>query len=404
MNEISAIRNQFKLLRDEQGKKIYFDNACSTLKPDSVVQGCDEYAYKISGCHGRSSHQTSKLVNACYEDARQKIKSFISAEHNEEIIFVKNTTEALNVVASGYPWDNKKSVVTTNIEHNSNLIPWVNLLRSQKIKKHELIKINVNDDSFKLDELDLLLKKGNVQLVSIPHISHVTGMKFPIEEIIKMSHREGALVMIDAAQSIGTQKISVKELGADFMAFSFQKAFGPTGLGVLYGKKEHLEKINPIIVGGGSVVDVDERGYTYADLPHRLEAGLQNYSALWGVPAALEFINRIRNLNICKDIENLNKLFTELIISEPGLEILGPKSPLLRSGIINVASKSLKASDLVDILSQSCGVLARDGVHCAHLWYRQNHLSPSVRFSLSAYNTSEEVYKVFNHLRILGSR
>lgn len=390
---INKIREDFPALKQNiDGKPpIYFDNACMTLRPRSMVEAMDKYYFKYPGCHRRAIHKFGKITTAQYQKARETVRGFINAKEANEIIFTRNTTESINLVANSFPFKEGDVVVTTDLEHNSNLIPW-QILSKKKGITHKIFSLD-KDLTFDLEKFKEVLAQG-VKLVSIFHTSHVTGCSLPIEQIIQLAHQHKALVFLDCAQSIGHKEINVQKLDVDFLAFSFHKILGPSGMGALYTKIRLLEDMTPFLVGGETVDDVDYNSFSLSKIPDRFESGLQNYAGAIGSGAAINYLKAIGMRNIQKQELKLNEFITEGILSLPRVNLLGPKSPRLRGGVINFYLEGMDSGELSIILDQTNNIMVRSGFHCSHPWYKKYNLPPTIRVSVYFYNTIEEA-KIF---------
>lgn len=369
---------------------IYLDSACTTLRPNSVIDAGNLYYLNHPSCHGRAVHQFGQETTKVFEGARARIKNFLNAQKSDEIIFAKNTTEALNIIAQGFSFKEGDVILTTNLEHNSNLLPW-QMLCNQKGIVYKRCTISPTDDEFSLALYEEMFLKNKIKLVSMFHISNVTGMILPIREMVKIAHEHGALFMLDAAQSVVSQNIDVRELDVDFLTFSFHKAFGPSAFGVLYGKYELLKNIKPLCCGGESVVDAQYDSLVWANVPHRFEAGLQNYAAAAAATAALDFIEKIGPHKILAHEISLNQFATEQLLLNDQIKILGPSQANQRSAILNFNILDKNMGEVSRLLDQSKSIMCRSGVHCCHAWYHFNKLPPSLRVSFSVYNTQKEI-------------
>ncbi|MBI5452895.1 aminotransferase class V-fold PLP-dependent enzyme [Candidatus Gottesmanbacteria bacterium] len=392
---IDNIRDDFPVLKQAiRGKPpIYFDNACMTLRPRQVLEAMNRYYLCHPSCHKRAMHSFGEMTSARYEEARQAIQKFINAKMPQEVIFTRNTTESINLIANAFPFENGDIVLTTELEHNSNLLPW-QVLSQGKGVIHRIFALG-QDSSFDLDNFKDILAQGRVRLVSVFQTSHVTGQSLPVKAIIDVAHQYGVLVLLDGAQSVGHQKIDVQELDVDFFGFSFHKMLGPSGMGALYAKKAILEQMRPFLVGGETVEDVDYVSFVLAKIPDKFEAGLQNYAGAIGAKAAIEYLRDIpleaRNQHVLK----LNNFITEKILKLPRLNLLGPKDAALRGGIINFFIDGMDSGDLSIFLDKTNNIMVRSGLHCAHAWYKKHKLVSTVRVSLYFYNTMQEA-ELFN--------
>ncbi|MDD5773548.1 MAG: cysteine desulfurase [bacterium] len=389
------IRNEFPALKDK--KVIYFDSACTTLKPYRVIEAMNEY-YSFSGCHKRGSHSFSRKTTEAYEKGRDKVRKFINAGSPAEIIFTKNTTEAINLISYSFPFKKNDIVLTTNIEHNSNFLPWMRLASGKEII-HKILPVN-NNLTFDLDILENVLKNNKITLISILHTSNLTGATFPVKEIISLAHRYGAQVLLDGAQSVTHHKIDIQNLDADFFVFSAHKIFGPPGVGILYGKKHLLENLAPFIVGGETAEDVNNIDFVISPLPDKFEAGIQNYPGVTGFSEAINFIENIGIEKIHQHVTGLNRYLTQKM-SQENIEIIGPKDAELRGNIFNFICPKFDSIQLAQIIDEANNIMVRAGVHCVHSWFNQEHKSASARISFQVYNTREEIdifYETFKKI------
>ena len=368
---VEKIRNEFPILKKNI---IYFDNACMPLRPRCVIDKINEYYSEYPSCAGRSHHKLGIRLTKEVNMARDSIKKLIGAKKSEEIIFTKNATEAINLIAHSLKFN---VVVTSDREHNSNLLPW------QKFE-HRVVKSNL-DNTFNLD--DFSEKVVGADLVSIVYTSNLDGYTLPVREIIEIAHNNGALVLLDAAQTVPNKKIDVRKLDVDFLVFSGHKMLAPTGIGVLYGKENLLNDLNPFILGGETVYDSTYDSFKLEKLPHKFEAGLQNYAGIVGLGAAAKFLMKVGLDNI----EKHEKMLKQHIDVE-GLEIIGY---LGESGIFNFNIPGLNSHEVAMMLDSSKNIMVRSGAHCLHSWFNSKNIKGSVRASFYLYNTIEEV-KLFN--------
>ncbi len=390
---IEKIRDDFPALHQLiRGKPpIYFDNACMTLKPSEVIEAMNDYYFIHPACHKRAIHKFGEMTTLRYQRAREAVREFINAQEPQEVVFTRNTTEGINLVAHSFPFKRGDVVLTTDLEHNSNLLPW-QVLSKTRGTIHKVFPLS-HDFTFDLRRFEDVLGQG-VKLVSVFHSSHITGCVLPVKDIIRLSHQYGALVLIDGAQSVAHQKIDVLELDADFFAFSFHKMFGPTGMGALYAKRPLLENMPPFLVGGETVEDVDYTSFILSEIPDKFEAGLQNYAGALGAEAAVKYLIKVGIEAIRRHELKLNSFITGEILGLPKFKLLGPEDPALRTGIINFFIEDMDSGEVSILLDRTNNIMVRSGVHCAHAWYKKYNLLPSVRVSLSFYNTIEEA-KIF---------
>jgi cysteine desulfurase / selenocysteine lyase len=378
---VEKLRQDFPIL---QKKVIYFDNACMSLKPQQVIDAMNAYYTEYTGCGGRSMHKFSKRTDEEVEKSRSAFKKFINAKSEKEIVFTKNTTESINLVAHSLDLKKGDIVLTSDKEHNSNLVPW-QLLKEKGIQ-HQIVKTNA-DNTFNMENLKKMLNK-NVKLVAFQQTANLDGVTFPIKEIAKMAHDNGSMILIDAAQSVPHIPVDVKKLDVDFLACSGHKMIGPTATGILYGKYDKLKQLKPFIVGGETVNETTYETADFQDVPHKLEAGLQNYAGIIGLRAAVEYLK-----NIIDDIHDhelmLNKIMTDGLQGKTTL--IGPKDPALRGGIYSFHAK-MDSHEIALMLDQH-DIFIRSGAHCVHSWFNARKLHNSARSSVYFYNTKEEAQK-----------
>ena len=389
-------KNYFPILKSKD--IVYLDSGATTQKPIQVINAVDEF-YKNSNANPhRGAYSLSIEATEIYENTRTKIAKFINARSRDEIIFTKNASESLNLIAYSYGLDNLKEddeVVISIMEHHSNLVPW------QEITKRTKSKLNymyINDE-FELSDDEIENKiTDKKKIVGITHISNVLGTINNIEKIIKYAHKKGAIVIVDASQSIPHTKIDVEKLDADFLVFSGHKMLAPLGIGILYGKKELLNNMNPFLMGGDMIEYVYEQNTTYAPLPNKFEAGTQNVGGVVGLGAAIDYINNIGYDKI-KEIEDtvvnyaiseLKKLdFLELYLT-PNIEN--------HSGVISFNIKGVHPHDVASILDSN-NVCVRSGNHCAQPLMRFLGIDSTCRASFYFYNTKDDVDKLVEALK-----
>lgn len=375
---VDKIRNDFPLLN---GKKapVYFDNACTTLRPISVLDKMKEYYELYPGCGGRSHHKMGERVTEEVLKARIAVAKFFNAKSEDEIIFTRNTTEGINLVANSLGLKPGDKVLCSDKEHNSNLVPWL-LAKSRGIK-HEVFKFGSLSDFEK--------KIKGVKLVSIVQTSNVDGTSQDVAAMIKIAHANGALVMVDAAQSAPHKEIDVRKMDCDFLACSGHKMLGPSGMGILYGKRELLDKLNQFMVGGETVTNTNYTSFVPEKIPERFEAGLQNYGGIVGLAEALNYLKRVGLKNIEAHEQKLNERLTAGLL-KLGVKIIGPEDAKLRGGVCSFLVGKMNPHD-VSLMLDSYGISTRSGMHCAHSWFNSQGIGGSSRVSLYLYNTEDEV-------------
>lgn len=393
---LTKIRNDFPILKRTINNHPlrYFDSACMTLKPQQVIDTINQYYQHHPACAGRSIHTLGSEVTIAYENAREHIQTFINAPNQNEIVFTKNTTEGINLIAHSLPLKKNDIVLTTDKEHNSNLIPW-QLLQQRKGIQHQIVPSN-NDNTFNLETFESMMNP-HVKLISMGHTSNLDGYSLPVEQIINIAHDHNALVLLDGAQSIPKQHIDVQKLNVDFFAFSFHKMLGPTGIGALYGKYHLLEQLQPFIVGGDTITKSTYHTHTLLPPPQKFEAGLQNYAGALGAAAAVRYINTIGKNNIAHHINHLNTHLTQQLQNLPGLHIIGPENPNQRHGILTFTVQNQEPHDIALHLDKQ-GIMVRSGVFCVHSWFNAQKIKGAVRISLYLYNTQEEITALTNTL------
>jgi cysteine desulfurase/selenocysteine lyase len=391
---VEKIRLDFPSLAALRNKKPvhYLDSACMSLRPKQVIDKSNEYYIKYPACAGRSYHAWANKVTEEVGNAREKIRKFINARKTEEIIFTKNATESINLVAASYPLKQGDVVLTLDKEHNSNLLPWQVLAKKGII--HDIVKTD-DDNTFSMEHLETVLKKykGKVRLAAFGQTANLDGVTIPAKDIIRRLHKEGIIVLLDACQTIPHHKIDVRSLDADFLAFSGHKMCGPSGIGVLYGKKEMLDKLQPLCIGGETVIDSTYTSFTPETLPHRLEGGLQNYAGIIGLGAACDYLSSIGHAAIEKQELLLNTTITDSLqqeISRGDIGLIGPNDPKLRGCVFNIILSRMDSHEAAIMLDQR-NVMVRSGAHCVHSWFNARKKKTSLRASLYFYNNEEDV-------------
>jgi cysteine desulfurase / selenocysteine lyase len=393
MKQLDALRADFPLLKQTvKGKPlVYFDNSCMSLRPWPVIKTMERYYTDMSACAGRSNHRLARAVTEATEEARKKVAKFIGAKESHEIVFTRNTSEGLNLVAHSLGLKAGDVVVTSDKEHNSNLVPWLKLTKTLGIK-HVIVKSR-EDNTFDMDAFEKVLESIRVKLVSMVQTSNLDGVTFPIAEITQKAHEAGALMMVDGAQSVPHTKIDVKRLGVDFLAFSGHKMCGPSGMGVLYGKRELLEAMEGFMVGGDTVEYTTYTDYKHLPVPEKFEAGLQDYAGMMGMGAAVEYLEQVGMDNIHKQEVRLNTLISEGLSDEPRIRLIGPEDPAKRAGIFSFAVTGVDPHQISLLLDESYGIMVRSGQHCVHSWCHEHKMPGTVRASVYFYNTEEEALR-----------
>lgn len=380
-------RADFPLYASGGNAPIYFDSACQSLRPQVVINAMLEYYRDYPGCAGRSMHSFAAKVTEKYEEAREVMATFVGAKRKEEIVFTRNTTEGINLVANSLSLKPGDVVITSDKEHNSNLIPWQVLVKKIGIV-HKIVP-SLPDNTFDLEAFRNLMDE-KVKLVSLGLTSNLDGVSVPAQEIITIAHRYGSLVLFDAAQAVPHHKIDVAKLDIDFLAFSGHKMLGPSGTGVLYGKYQLLEKLEPFMVGGDTVASSTYTSHVMLPTPEKFEAGLQDYAGMIGLGAAAKYIMQVGYVEIQKKELALNTYISEQLEDVPDLQLVGPSDPSLRSGVVSFHIPGVDHHQVALILNTSANIMVRSGQHCVHSWFEARKLAGTVRASLYFYNTIEE--------------
>lgn len=395
--DVEKIREDFPVLKKTVNNKpiIYMDSACMTLRPIQVIDKINEYYREYPSCGERSLHKFGKRVDEEVEKSRNIIKKFINAKRMEEIVFTKNTTEGINLLANSLGLKQGDIVLGTDKEHNSNLLPWQKL--ASKGVKYEVV-MSGKDDNFSFENFKEKMNRG-VKLVSMVHMSNLDGTTTPAKEIVKTAHENEALVLLDGAQSVPHRPLDVRKLDVDFLAFSGHKMMGPSGIGVLYGKKDLLEKLPAFMVGGGTVVDTTHYEAKFEELPQKFEAGLQNYAGIIGLGEAAKYLMKIGKENIEKHEIELNRRVTEGVEGFERLSLIGPREAEKRGGIISFNINGVSSHEIAMMMDEMENICVRSGAHCVHSWFNAHKLDGSVRASLYIYNTPEECDKFVETLK-----
>jgi len=400
--EINKIRQDFPILtRKINGKPfVYLDNAATTQKPLSVINKISEYySFYNSNIH-RAVYDIAEEATDAYELTRSKVGKFINARSTEEIIFTRNATEAINLVA--YSWGRKNIkngdiIILSEQEHHSNIVPW-QILAKEKNAVIKYLKIN-ETGNLNLKELEFYLNNNNnsVKLISLCHMSNALGNIIPIEQIIDLAHGYGIPILVDGAQSVPHIKTDVTNLDCDFLVFSAHKMLGPTGVGVLYTKKNILEEMDPFLSGGDMIKEVHKENTLFNDLPYRFEAGTPNIADVIGFSAALDYLNEIGMENIRRHEIDLTKYALKRMSELKQIKLYGDTNIHNRGGIISFNLGDIHPHDLATILN-NYGIAIRSGHHCAQVLMEKLDISATSRASFYIYNTKEEINIFINAL------
>ena len=392
---MNNIKKDFPLLENEN--ITYLDSGATTQKPIQVIKAVEEFYQKYNANPHRGAYSLSVEATEQYENTRTKIAKFINARHREEIIFSKNATESLNLIAYSYGMDNLKKddeVVISILEHHSNLVPW------QKVTKKTCSKLNymyINDE-FELTDEEIENKiTDKTKIVGITHVSNVLGTINNVKKIIKYAHKKGAIVIVDASQSIPHMKIDVQDLDADFLVFSGHKMLAPLGIGVLYGKKEILNKMSPFLMGGDMIEYVYEQDTTFAPLPNKFEAGTQNVEGVIGLGSAIDYIENLGYDKIQEIEKEVLSYAREELSKLDFLDLYITPNENNHSSVISFNIKGIHPHDVASILDSE-GVCVRSGNHCAQPLMRFLGIDSTCRASFYIYNTKEDVDKLVSAL------
>lgn len=398
---VSKIREDFPILRrivNGNNKLVYLDNAATTQKPMAVINAITDYYMNYNSNIHRAVHRLAEEATLAYESTREKIAKFINARFIEEIIFTRNATEAINLIS--YTWgslniNQDDIVVITEFEHHSNIVPWQILTHR---KGAHLKYIGVDDDGYlRLKDYQKYLESGRVKLVSISEMSNVLGTIVQLKEIIKIAHEKGIPVLVDGAQSVPHMPVDVQSTDCDFMAFSAHKMLGPTGVGILYVKKEILEKMPPFIGGGDMIKEVHKQKTMYNDIPYKFEAGTPNIADVIGFASAIDYLKAIGMDNVRQHELEITQYALNALRGVEGLTIYGPLDPHHRGGVLSFNVGDIHPHDLATIMNEH-GVAIRSGHHCAQVLMERLDVSATSRASFYIYNTKEEVDILINVL------
>ena len=387
----NKLRDDFPTLAGDNSP-IYLDNACMTLRPRQVIDAIRSYYEESPGCGGRSVHRYATTVSRKMMNCRRTLTELFNGEDTKEMIFTKNATHSLNQVAKGLSWEKGDIILTTDREHNSNLVPWLQL-EEEKGVDHRVVTSNA-DNTFNLENFENACAEAgkNLKMVSLSHVGNLDGIETPVKEATKIAKDFDALVCIDAAQSTPHMKVDVQDLGIDFMAFSIHKMMGPSGMGGLWGKYDLLKDMRSIQSGGSTVETSHYDSLSWSNPPERFEGGLGNYAGILGTNAAIDYISKI-DLDMVHEHEvKLNKIMTSIVKDVDGINIIGPQDASLRGGICSLLLDNIDAHDIAILLDEAAGVMVRSGMHCVHSWFNNKGLNRgSLRASAYLYNTEDEV-------------
>ena len=397
------LRNDFPIFKKKINGKdlVYLDNASTTQKPYSVINSITDFYSNYNSNIHRAVYQLAEEATELYEQSRKKIANFINVRP-EEIIFTRNTTESINLIAHSWARSNLKKddvIAITEIEHHSNIVPWQILCQEIGTR---LDYVGIDESGFlDVEYLIELISSRKIKLVSISHMSNVLGTIVPIERIIKTAHQYDIPVIVDGAQSVPHMPVDAKNLDCDFLVFSAHKMLGPTGVGVLYAKKEFLEKMKPFMGGGDMIKEVFKFHTNYNEVPYKFEAGTPNIADVVGFGAAVDYLEKIGMENIRKHEIYLTEYALELMQSLKYITIYGPMDSKFRGGVISFNIADIHPHDLATIMNDH-GIAIRSGHHCAQVLMQRLDVPATSRASFYIYNTKEEIDKFVNAIKEAG--
>ena len=398
MSNVADYRKDFDILNS--GDYVYFDNAATSQRPNQVLDAVTSF-YKTANANPlRGLYDWSMAATDAYENARKKVAGFIGADSTEEIIFTRNTTESLNLVAYSYGLDNVgegDEIVITIMEHHSNMLPWQMVAKKNKAK---LIYLEPDEEGvISRQEYESKIT-DKTKIVALGHDSNVMGVTNPVKEIAEYAHSKGAIVVVDGAQSAPHRKVDVKALGADFFAFSGHKMMAPMGIGVLYGRKELLENMQPFLTGGEMIEYVTREDATYAELPHKFEAGTVNAGDAVGLAAAIDYLEMVGFDAIREQEEKLTRRLMEGLSKMPYIKVYGSKDPSKHCGIVTFTMEGVHPHDMSSVLNDD-HICIRAGHHCAQPLMQFIGAGSTSRASVYFYNTEEEVDRFLEKLSLV---
>lgn len=394
-------RNDFPLLM--QNKIIYIDNAATSQRPQCVIDAEGDFYKNYNANPLRGLYSLSVEATEVYENAREAVRKFIGAEKSNEIIFTRNTTESLNLVAYSYGLSNVKKgdeIVVSIMEHHSDLLPWQMVAETcgAELKFIECAK----DGSIDLEKVKELIT-SRTKIVAMTQVSNVLGREYPVKEIAKLAHEKGAVMVVDGAQSTPHMRVDVTDLDADFFAFSGHKLLAPMGIGVLYGKEELLEKMPPFLSGGEMIDSVTRTSAVYAELPHKFEAGTVNAAGAAGLKAAIDYIEKVGFDYIGEREIALTSRAIEKMRKIPHVNIIGSENADEHTGIVTFTIDNVHPHDISEILAAD-GIAVRAGHHCAQPLLTHLGLNSTARASFAFYNTEDEVDKFTDSVATIRER
>lgn len=397
MFDVNKIREDFPILKEKVNGKdlVYLDSAATSQRPKQVIEAVHNFYMQHNANVARGLHKLGEEATRQYEEVRFKTKDFINAKSEKEVVFTKNTTEAANIVMYGWGMKNIKEgdkIVTTIMEHHSNFVPWQQLA---KMKKAEFVVLDIDEEG-KLKEEELDKIKG-AKLVAITAVSNVLGTINDVKQISKIAHSEGALVLVDGAQSVPSMKSDVQDMDCDFFIFSGHKMLAPFGTGVFFGKEELLDSMDPLLYGSEMIRKVTIEEATWNDLPHKFEAGTPIVAETIGLGAAIDYMNKLGIDNIRNHKEDITKYALDRMSEIGGIKIIGPKNANERGGLVGFEIEKVHPHDVAAILDDS-GIAIRSGHHCAMPLHERLAIPASSRASFHVYTKKEEIDRLVEAL------
>jgi len=393
--DVNLIREDFPILKrmvHPGVQLVYLDSTASSQKPKVVIEAMNDFNSRSNANIHRGVHTLAEEATAMYENARKKIASFINAKSTREIIFTRNASESINLVAQTWGRANLEKgdlVILTEMEHHSNLVPW-QMLASEKQLRLEFIP--VTSDGLLDQEVYRSLLEQKPAFVAFTHMSNVLGTINPARDMIALAHQAGAVTLIDGAQSVPHFPVDIQDLDADFLAFSAHKMIGPTGIGVLYGKEKLLDEMPPFLGGGDMIKKVYLRSFTPNEIPHKFEAGTPAIAEAIGFGAAVDYLNSVGMDNIADHEFEITSYALERLKEIQGLQVIGPRAEL-KGGVVSFSMRHIHPHDVAQILDGD-GIAVRAGHHCAMPLHDKYNLPATTRASFYLYNTLEEVDKL----------
>tara|TARA_Y100000590_G_scaffold9106_1_gene11287 strand:- start:1739 stop:2959 length:1221 start_codon:yes stop_codon:yes gene_type:complete len=396
--DINSIKSQFPIFSKKINGKplVYLDSSNSSQKPMSVIKKLNDFYSNDFSNIGRSIHSLAVNATNKFEETRTSVKEFINAKYREEIIFTKNATEAINLVASSFGQQNideGDEIIITELEHHSNYVPW-HFLRETKKANIKFAPIN-EDGDVKIDELKKLIT-SKTKIIAVTHLSNVTGTIVPIKEIVEIAHKKNIPVLVDGCQSAPHINVDVIDLDCDFYAFSAHKVYGPTGVGILYAKKKWLEKLPPYIGGGAMISEVKKDKISYASLPEKFEAGTMPTAEVITFNESIKFMQSIGKDNILKHENEITNYALEQLRKINSVKIIG--NPKNKAGVISFVIKGIHPHDIATILDED-GVAIRAGHHCCQILHEKLNLVATARASIGVYNTKDDINLLCNAIK-----